>query len=288
MPKPASALRDLALKGLTNHFPDAAPDLHHRLDYELCAIDSIRGAPYLLFLLEVTRSATALSIRCYCPGPANASLVCYCIGITSIDPIRYGLFFEGFIIPDQRCLPEIRFEFGELGKKTMCGKKTVLLKMFQRFNPANFDDLCVLVALRHAMLAKQAEKYFRVIKDRRKPTSSCQVLGIVLDETAGVLVYEEQALRIMQTIGGLTLSQALEFSYNVKQGECAEASRWRTVCHANAIKRGFSEKNTHAIFIEIFELLPFLESKTAAVEIALAIWQDSSKILHPVKKNFRG
>jgi DNA polymerase III alpha subunit len=275
MPKPASALRELALEGLANHYPDAAPDLRHRLDYELGVIDSIRGAPYLLFLAEVARSA----IRCYCTGPANASLVCYCIGITSIDPIRYGLFFEGFIIPDQRCLPEIRFEFGELGKKTMCGKRTVLLKMLQRFNPANFDDLCVLVALRHAMLAKQAEKYFRVIKDRRKPTCSCQVLGIVLDETAGVLVYEEQALRIIQTIGGMTLSQAFEFSNHVKQGECVEAERWRTVCQANAVKRGFSEKNARSIFIEIFELLPFLESKTATVEIALTVCQDSSKIL---------
>jgi DNA polymerase III alpha subunit len=289
MSKPTSDLRDRALKGLAKHFPLAAPDLHYRLDYELSVIDSIRGAPYLLFLVEVVRSASALNIRCWGTGPANASLVCYCIGITSIDPVRYGLFFEGFIIPDQRCLPEIRFEFGESGRSIMCEEKTVLLKILQKFRPASFDDLCVLVALRHAMLAKQAEKYFRVIKDRRKPTCSCQVLGTVLDETAGVLVYEEQAFRIMQTIGGLTLSQAFEFRNNVKLGqECAEAERWRTVCQVNAGKRGFLEKDARAIFMKTFEFLPFLESKTAAVEIALAFCQDSSKILHPGKMNFRG
>ena len=92
-----------------------------RLRYELDVIVEKKVAAYFLFLEEVVRVAqTELGISVG-PGRSSApgSLVCYCLGITKIDPLKYGLLFERFINPEKNSFPDIDLDFEAGGKESV-------------------------------------------------------------------------------------------------------------------------------------------------------------------------
>lgn len=90
-----------------------------RLRYELDVIRQKKVASYFLFLEEVVRVAQTELDTWVGPGRSSApgSLVCYCLGITKIDPLKYGLLFERFINPEKNIYPDIDLDFEEDGKE---------------------------------------------------------------------------------------------------------------------------------------------------------------------------
>lgn len=92
-----------------------------RLRYELDVIAEKKVAAYFLFLEEVVRVAQTELGTWVGPGRSSApgSLVCYCLGITKIDPLKYGLLFERFINPEQNIYPDIDLDFETEGKESM-------------------------------------------------------------------------------------------------------------------------------------------------------------------------
>lgn len=90
-----------------------------RLRYELDVIGQKKVASYFLFLEEVVRVAQTELDTWVGPGRSSApgSLVCYCLGITKIDPLKYGLLFERFINPEKNIYPDIDLDFEEEGKE---------------------------------------------------------------------------------------------------------------------------------------------------------------------------
>lgn len=90
-----------------------------RLRYELDVIGQKKVASYFLFLEEVVRVAQTELDAWVGPGRSSApgSLVCYCLGITKIDPLKYGLLFERFINPEKNIGPDIDLDFEEEGKE---------------------------------------------------------------------------------------------------------------------------------------------------------------------------
>lgn len=100
-----------ANKGLEKRFGIESKSLSDRLAYELNVIESINAAKYFLLLRDIVKHADSLGFCHFCSGTANASLVCYCLGLTDIDPIEHDLLFESFIIPGQKQLPDINLEF---------------------------------------------------------------------------------------------------------------------------------------------------------------------------------
>ena len=92
-----------------------------RLRYELDVIGQKKVASYFLFLEEVVRVAQTELGTWVGPGRSSApgSLVCYCLGITKIDPLKYGLLFERFINIEKNNYPNIDLDFEEEGKERM-------------------------------------------------------------------------------------------------------------------------------------------------------------------------
>ena len=90
-----------------------------RLRYELNVIRQRKVASYFLFLEEVVRVAQTELGTWVGPGRSSApgSLVCYCLGITKIDPLKYGLLFERFLNSDNNMYPDIDLDFEEKGKE---------------------------------------------------------------------------------------------------------------------------------------------------------------------------
>ncbi len=93
-------------------------EVSDRLRYELDVIRQKNVASFFLFLEEVVRVAQTELDTWVGPGRSSApgSLVCYCLGITKIDPLKYGLLFERFINTEKNIYPDIDLDFEEEGK----------------------------------------------------------------------------------------------------------------------------------------------------------------------------
>ncbi len=89
-----------------------------RLRYELEIISSMGFSGYFLIVWDFVNFARSKGIPVG-PGRGSAagSLVAYALGITNIDPIRYGLFFERFLNPDRKSMPDIDIDFCQEGRE---------------------------------------------------------------------------------------------------------------------------------------------------------------------------
>jgi DNA polymerase-3 subunit alpha len=105
-------LKDLADQGLRRRYSAVTPELQSRLDYELDVICRMGYAGYFLIVRDFVHRAQEMGIPVG-PGRGSAagSLVSYAIGITNIDPIRFGLLFERFLNPDRISMPDIDIDF---------------------------------------------------------------------------------------------------------------------------------------------------------------------------------
>jgi DNA polymerase-3 subunit alpha len=106
-----SWLRTECERGLAERYGAVTPELQSRLDYELGVITSMGYAGYFLIVADFTRFAREQGIATTCRGSAPGSIVTYTLGITPVDPIRYGLPFERFLNPDRVTMPDIDVDF---------------------------------------------------------------------------------------------------------------------------------------------------------------------------------
>jgi DNA polymerase-3 subunit alpha len=109
-----SYLDFLSRKGLAQRYSKVTPGLEERLEYELKVIKQMGFAGYFLIVKDFIDYAKNKGIRV---GPGRGSvggsLVAYCLGITNIDPIKYGLLFERFLNPERISLPDIDIDFSD-------------------------------------------------------------------------------------------------------------------------------------------------------------------------------
>src|SRR6476659_6944440 len=106
------ALAHLTYKGATRRYPQGLPDkVHANLEHELKLIAQLQYAPYFLTVHDIVNFARAQGILCQGRGSAANSAVCYCLGVTEVDPDRADLLFERFISPERREPPDIDVDF---------------------------------------------------------------------------------------------------------------------------------------------------------------------------------
>jgi DNA polymerase-3 subunit alpha len=110
---PQEYLEHLTWQGARERFGDPLPpEIEERLRYELSVIGRMDLASYFLIVQDFVRYARDQRIPVG-PGRGSAagSLVTYCLGITQVDPLRYGLLFERFLNPSRISLPDIDMDF---------------------------------------------------------------------------------------------------------------------------------------------------------------------------------
>jgi DNA polymerase-3 subunit alpha len=107
-----SFLRRQAEEGLRNRFPEITAERKERLDYELQIVTQLGFSAYFLIIWDLVSFAKTQGISV---GPGRGSvcgsLVAYALGITEIDPLRYGLFFERFLNPERISMPDVDTDF---------------------------------------------------------------------------------------------------------------------------------------------------------------------------------
>lgn len=105
--KPTDYLKELAYQGLTKRYQNIT-DIHkERLEYELKVIEDKGFSSYFLVVWDFVHYARTQGIPCNARGSACATLLGYCLEISDVDPLGYGLVFERFMDPERNEAPDI-------------------------------------------------------------------------------------------------------------------------------------------------------------------------------------
>ncbi|MEL6257900.1 MAG: error-prone DNA polymerase [Pseudomonadota bacterium] len=109
---PQEHLEDLAWAGADDRYPGGAPnDVVDQIRKELGLIAHLNYAPYFLTVHDIVAWARAQGILCQGRGSAANSAVCFCLGITSVDPAQTSLLFERFLSKERKEPPDIDVDF---------------------------------------------------------------------------------------------------------------------------------------------------------------------------------
>lgn len=109
---PQDALRVLATNGLRQRFEGKPSQAHlDLLEHELGLVEQMGYAPYFLTVNSIVQFAISQQILCQGRGSAANSVICFALGITSIDPVKHQLLFERFISTERREPPDIDVDF---------------------------------------------------------------------------------------------------------------------------------------------------------------------------------
>ncbi len=122
---PMSHLRRLTYEGAIDRYPGGLPlKVRDQIEKELGLIDELRYAPYFLTVHDLVRFARSgretvdappnhawAEILCQGRGAAANSAVCYCLGVTAVDPVHIDVLFERFVSKERNEPPDIDIDF---------------------------------------------------------------------------------------------------------------------------------------------------------------------------------
>jgi error-prone DNA polymerase len=110
---PIEHLRELTEAGIRERWGlgPISPVLRAQIEKELALIEELHYEPYFLTVYDIVRFARSRGILCQGRGSAANSAVCYCLGITEVDPARMNMLFERFISRERDEPPDIDVDF---------------------------------------------------------------------------------------------------------------------------------------------------------------------------------
>jgi error-prone DNA polymerase len=109
---PAGYLRRLAWEGAAQRWPGGVPaKVQEQIEHELQLIGELKYEHYFLTVYDIVAFARSRHILCQGRGSAANSAVCYCLGVTEVDPARTAVLFERFISKERNEPPDIDVDF---------------------------------------------------------------------------------------------------------------------------------------------------------------------------------
>jgi len=104
---PDSYLEKVSLEGAQKRYHSLTPEVRSRLMRELGVIRKWSLSPYFLLVLDIVKEARRRGIPAVARGSAASSMVTYCLGISRVCPLRWGLYFERFLNEQRGDCPDI-------------------------------------------------------------------------------------------------------------------------------------------------------------------------------------
>ncbi|MEX2205118.1 MAG: error-prone DNA polymerase [Myxococcota bacterium] len=124
-------LRELAFAGARQRYGGKLPaKARAQLEHELGTISRLALEGYFLIVWDIVRECRARGILCQGRGSAANSIVCYALGITAIDPVRYELLFERFLSEERGEWPDI-----DVDLPSGDHREEILQYVYQRYGP---------------------------------------------------------------------------------------------------------------------------------------------------------
>jgi DNA polymerase-3 subunit alpha len=184
-------LKRLAKIGLKNRKRDKDGEYIDRLVYELGVIKELKFAKYFLTYAKIMDIASKQMMIGNARGSAGGSLLSYALGITQVDPIRFGLLFERFLVRKKKGFPDIDSDFGDREKAVKLigdyfGTENVI--SVSNFNQLQLRSLIKDVARLAGLPFDEINKYTGKIENEALAEAK-KVPGF--DRAGWVLTYEE-------------------------------------------------------------------------------------------------
>jgi DNA polymerase-3 subunit alpha len=144
-------LVELCELGLTRRYGSTTPELQDRLRFELKTIHEMGFADYFLIVADFIGFAKRSGVSVG-PGRGSAagSLAAYCLEITDIDPMRYGLLFERFLNPARKDMPDMDIDFSVEGRESVINYVTEKYGRDRVAQIITFSKMAARAALRDA------------------------------------------------------------------------------------------------------------------------------------------
>jgi len=149
IPNAEKVLRDLSYNGFEDK--KLPVEYKERLETELNVIINGGYASYFLITKDILDSVRNKFKLGYGRGSAAGSLICYCLGITNVDPIKYGLLFERFLNPNRLDMPDIDNDIPSAARKDVLEYTN---NKYGALSVAAFDSYSLLSAIIYAKKMK--------------------------------------------------------------------------------------------------------------------------------------
>jgi error-prone DNA polymerase len=139
---PISWLRELAQRGADRRYLHNRVKAEQRLQQELAVIEELDFPGYFLIVHDMVRFARDRGILCQGRGSAANSVVCYVLGITAVDPVKYDLPFERFLSAAREEEPDIDVDFDS------DRREEVIQEVYRRYGRRNAAQVANVISYR--------------------------------------------------------------------------------------------------------------------------------------------
>ena len=157
---PQEALIYFTYQGADKRYPDGVPEkIRISLAHEITLIGQLGYAPYFLTVFDIVRFAREKGILCQGRGSAANSAVCFCLGITEVDPGKSDLLFERFISADRREPPDIDVDFEH------ARREEVIQYIYRRYGRERAGLAATVISYRSRSAMRETGKVFGFSED---------------------------------------------------------------------------------------------------------------------------
>ncbi len=219
---PLEFLHDLAWRGARERYPQGVPaKVVELIRYELALIAELRYEAYFLTVWDLVQFARGRGILCQGRGSAANSAVCYCLGVTSVDPARTDVLFERFVSRERNEAPDIDVDFEHERREE------VLQYIYDKYGRERAGMTAVVITYRSRSAIRDVGKALGLSLDcidalaknvegfEREPrlAERCAQIGLAPDSDTGQrLVYLVNELigfprHLSQHVGGMVMTR---------------------------------------------------------------------------------
>src|SRR5215831_604347 len=153
---PSSFLAELCLQGAKERYQWPPQEVQNRLAHELRVIEKWHLAPYFLLVWDIVEEARRRGIPAVARGSAASSMVAYCLGISRVCPLRWGLYFERFLNEQRGDCPDIDID--------ICGARRdeLLDYVYARWGAEHVAMIGSFVTMHARLAVREVAKVFGV------------------------------------------------------------------------------------------------------------------------------
>lgn len=152
-----SYLEELTWAGAQKRYPTGIPDdVRNQILHEMKLISEMGFADYFLTIWEIVSFARSKKILCQGRGSAANSVICYCLGITAIDPVRMNLLFERFISAERGEPPDIDVDF-EADRR-----EEVIQHIYEKYGRDRAGMVSAVITYRSKLAIRETAKVLEV------------------------------------------------------------------------------------------------------------------------------
>jgi DNA-directed DNA polymerase III PolC len=151
-----SFLWKLSFDGARKRYKPLRPEVLSRLTHELDVIEKLHLAPYFLLVWDIVEEARRRGIPAVARGSAASSMVTYCLGISRVCPLRWGLYFERFLNEQRGDCPDIDID--------ICGARRdeLLDYVYEHWGPEHVAMIGSFITMHARLAVREIAKVFGV------------------------------------------------------------------------------------------------------------------------------